>query len=200
MEALAEKFITEDEYWELEAVAETKHEYFNGRIYAMAGAKPMHNKIAFNFAGALSSRLREHSCSGAGSDQAVKVEANGLITYPDLLVVCPPERYDQRNLALLNPRVMIEVLSPSTEKYDRTDKFEFVKQIESLTDYILVAQDRVRVEHYQRDGENWTVRAYYQREAVLNLSDLELEIPLAEIYHRLDLPVGLQVLPRVEGF
>ena len=198
MEAIAEKFISEDEYWELETVSEIKHEYFNGRIYAMAGAKPAHNKILFNFTTALGSRLREHSCSGAGSDQAVKVEANGLITYPDLLIVCPPERYDEHNLALLNPRVLIEVLSPSTEKYDRTDKFEFIKLIASLTDYLLVAQDRVRIEHYHRDGETWTVRSYYQREDVLNLENLKLEIPLAEIYDRLDLPEGLQLLARVE--
>lgn len=94
--------------------------------------------------------------------------------------------------------MIVEVLSPSTEKYDRADKFEFVKLIPSLTDYILVEQDRVRIEHYQRNGENWTVRSYHQRDAVLSLSDLALEIPLDEIYDRLDLPDGLQLLPRVE--
>ncbi len=195
MEAIAEKLISEEEYWKLEAVSEIKHEYFNGRIYAMAGGTPSHNAVSHNIQGSLFSRLRGKSCRGYGSDQAVK--ASGLITYPDALIVCPPENYDKN--ALLNPRVMIEVLSPSTEKYDRTDKFEFVKQIESLSHYILVAQDRVRVEHYERNGENWIVRSYYQRDDVLVLADLELEIPLEEIYDRLDLPVGLQILPHMEN-
>ena len=197
MEAIAEKFISEDEYWELEAVSEIKHEYFNGYRRAMTDFTPTHCTITTNLCAVIGIGLRGKSCHGFGSNQNVKVATSGLITYPDASIVCPPENYDRN--ALLNPRVMIEVLSPSTEKYDRTDKFEFAKQIESLTDYILVAQDRVRVEHYQRAGENWTVRSVYQRDDVLLLADLALEIPLDEIYDRLDLPVGLQVLPRVEN-
>lgn len=197
MEAIAEKFITEDEYWALETVSEVKHEYFNGCRRAMTDFTPAHCAITTNFCGAIGIRLRGKPCQGFSSNQNVKVAANGLITYPDAIIVCPPESYGRN--ALLNPRVLVEVLSPSTEPYDRTDKFEFVKLIASLTDYLLVAQDRVRLEHYQSDGENWTVRSYYQSEDMLNLADLELEIPLDEIYDRLDLPEGLQLLRSVEN-
>jgi len=197
MSAVAEHFITEEEYQRIEEASPVKHEYYNGRIYAMAGATPAHCLIAFNIQGALFVRLRGHPCRGASSDQRVKVEATGLKIYPDLLIVCPPEQYDESDAnTLMNPRVIIEVLSPSTELYDRTGKFDHYKQITSLTDYILIAQDRVRVEHYQRgEAEVWTVRSYNQREHSLTLPELELELPLAEIYDRLELPAGLLLLP-----
>lgn len=197
MHAIAEHFISEEEYLALEEKSLEKHEYFDGRMYAMAGATPAHNLIAFNIAGSLSSRLRGLPCHGAGSDQRVKIEASGLKTYPDVLIVCPPERYDERDPnSLLNPKVIIEVLSPSTEHYDRTDKFDHYKQIAELSDYILVAQDRVRVEHYTRgQGDSWTVRSFNQRAHTLSLPSTSIELPLDEIYDRLELPDGLLALP-----
>jgi len=198
MGAVAEvRFITEEEYLRLEEESPVKHEYYNGRTYAMAGATPAHCLISSNIVGSLFSRLRGRTCRGVGSDQRVKVEVTGLRIYPDALIVCPPERYDEHDPnSLLNPQVIIEVLSPSTERYDRTDKFDHYRQIPSLTDYLLIAQDRVRVEHYQRSaGDLWTVRSYNQREQSVSLSDLSLELPLEEIYDRMELPAGLFLLP-----
>ncbi|MDQ3815565.1 MAG: Uma2 family endonuclease [Armatimonadota bacterium] len=194
-------FITEEEYCELEEKSPVKHEYYQGRVYAMAGASPQHCLIAFNVVTAVGSRLRGRPCRGASSDQRVKIEATGLKTYPDTLIVCPPERYDERDpYSLLNPRVIIEVLSPTTERYDRTDKFDQYKQIPSLTDYILIAQDRVRVEHYHCGTEDlWTVRSYNQREQSLTLPDIGIDLPLEEIYDRLNLPAGLFLLPEDDG-
>ncbi len=202
MEARAEveRYISEDEYLELEAASLEKNEYFDGCIYAMAGATPRHNKIIFSTMTAIGVRLRGHSCDGAGSDQRVKVEATGLLTYPDVLIVCPPERYDENDPnSLLNPRVLIEVLSPSTENYDRTEKFEHYKKIESLTDYILIEQNHIWVDHYQRAEDGlWTVRSFNQHEQIVSLPELELELPLDEIYGRLDLPIGLRLTSKSE--
>ena len=196
MRAVAEHYISEDEYAAMEESSPIKHEYFNGRIYAMAGGSPAHNLLSHNVQGSLFARLRGKPCRGASSDQQVKIEATGLRVYPDALIVCPPERYDERfPNVLLNPAVIIEVLSPSTERLDRTDKFEHYRQIAALNHYILIAQDRVYVEHLQRNLEDvWTRRTHYQREDTLTLADLDLEIPLDEIYDRLDLPTGLLLL------
>jgi Uma2 family endonuclease len=197
MQAVAQRFITEEEYQQIEEASSIKHEYFQGRIYAMAGGTPSHNLISSNILGSLVARLRGKSCRAVGSDQRVKVETTGLRIYPDALIICPPERYDEHDPnSLLNPRILIEVLSPTTERYDRTDKFDQYKQITSLTDYILIAQDRVRVEHYQRsEADLWTVRSYNQREQSLTLPNLALEISLDEIYDRLEVPTGLLLLP-----
>ena len=127
---------------------------------------------------------------------AIKVEATGLKTYPDISVACPPERFDERDSnSLLNPKVIIEVLSPSAEKYDRTQKFEHFKQIAEMSDYILVSADQVWVEHFARaEGGAWTVRSYTQRSQTLALPSIEVEVPLDEIYERLELPEGLAML------
>jgi Uma2 family endonuclease len=205
MQATAKQWVIEDEYLAMENASPEKHEYFNGEVWAMAGGSPKHAQLAFNVAGALSSRLRGKPCRGAGSDQRVRVEGTGMSTYPDVLVVCPPERYDERDPnALLNPRVIIEVLSPSTENYDRSGKFEHFKRIAELTDYLLISQDRVLVEHFRR-GENgaWLLRSYLQRADEITLEDIEVTLPLEEIYERLELPTGLPPAradqPRISG-
>ncbi|MDQ3814367.1 MAG: Uma2 family endonuclease [Armatimonadota bacterium] len=151
MQALAEHYITEDEYWALEAGSDIKHEYFDGCIFSRPGGSPEHNRLAANAVISLGSQLRGTPCRAVGSDQRVKVEATGLNTYSDVVVYCRPWRFDPREKnTLLNPVVLIEVLSDSTADYDRTIKFDHYKQIESLRDYILIAQDRVRVEHFHR--------------------------------------------------
>lgn len=197
MRAVAEHFITAEEYLEQEAKSTTKHEYFNGRIYAMAGATPRHVTINSNVLIATGRRLWERPCRSASSDQRVLVAATGLRTYPDTIIVCPPEQYDEIDAnSLLNPTVIFEVLSPSTARRDRSVKFDHYQQIPTLTDYILIAQDCVRVERYQRnEADEWLVRVYNQREDKLIFPALELELPLEEIYNRLDLPAGLHLIP-----
>jgi len=184
--------ISEPEYYALEEKAVIRHEYFGGEIFAMAGASPAHAQLTANVMGSLVGRLRGRACYATSSDQRVKVEATGLITYPDLAVVCPPERYDPNNAhTLLNPRVVVEILSPSTAQYDRTTKFENYQQIESLSDYILVEQDQMRIEHYHRTADGtWQRQIHVSPDEELNLTDLDVVAPLSEIYERLNLPTG----------
>ncbi|HEX9995979.1 MAG TPA: Uma2 family endonuclease [Abditibacterium sp.] len=189
---LQEEPISVAEFWEMEAVSDVRHEYLNGRVYAMAGGTPEHAKIIFNLSVAIGSRLRGNPCSGSSSDQLVKIERSGLRTYPDILVSCPPQRFDaDEPNALLNPSLIVEVLSPSTQNYDRAEKWEHYRQILELRDYILVSSDRVRVEHLRRDEQNqWILQTAIERSDVLRVPSLGLEIPLDEIYEGLDLPSG----------
>jgi Uma2 family endonuclease len=190
MQALAERYITEEEYWTLEEQSEVKHEYFNGEIFAMAGGTPEHAALAMNAGISLGSQLRGKPCRVAGSDQRVKVEATGLITYPDAVVYCQPYQFDPLNKnTLLNPVVLIEVLSDSTENYDRTIKFDHYKQIESLHDYILIEQDQVRVEHFRRtESGEWLHRAETTLGASITLNSIGCTVSLAELYENIELP------------
>lgn len=196
MEAIAERTCTEEEYVRLEEKSARKHGYLDGRVYAVAGGTPAHSAVGTNITIALGTRLRGKSCRPFNSDLRVKVEATGLRTSPDVTVACPPERYDRCDPnSLLNPTVIFEVLSPSTQQYDRTDKFDALKQIPSLRDYVLVSPERVRVEHLRRgDNDEWILESYIQRSQVLALASIGVEVPLDEIYDRLDVPEGLRVL------
>jgi len=160
MVASYEPVFTVKEYLALEAVAETKHEYCGGRIIAMAGGEPEHNLIAGNIQTELKNALADRSCWTLGSDQRVWVEAIGEYFYPDLSSTClEPELVEPKPRSLANPQIIIEVLSPSTERYDRGDKWSAYQRISSLTDYVMVSSTRREIEHYRRtaDGE-WTLR------------------------------------------
>ncbi len=188
-----EDYVSVAEFWEMEAKSEVRHEYLGGRVYAMAGGTPNHAKIIFNISVALGARLRGRPCSGSSSDQLVKIERSGLRTYPDVLISCPPQRFDaDEPNALLNPSLIVEVLSPSTQNYDRAEKWDSYRQIPELRDYILVSSDRVRVEHLQRGEQNqWISQTIIERDEVLSVPNLQLEIPLDEIYEGIEVPAGL---------
>ncbi len=177
----------------MEAASDVRHEYLNGRVYAMAGGTPTHSKIIFAFSTAIGVRLRGNPCSGSNSDQLVKIERTGLRTYPNILVSCPPEEYDaEEPNALLNPVLIVEVASPSTQNYDRTEKWDSYRRIPALRDYILVSSERVRVEHLHRnERDEWILWTGIELDSVLRVPDLGIEIPLDEIYEGLDLPSGL---------
>jgi len=148
------------EYLALEAVADTKHEFFGGYIVAMAGAEPEHNQVAENVRAEIRAALGERTCRILGSDQRVLVEALDEYFYPDLVVTCSEPRYvDPRPRSLVNPEVIVEVLSESTERYDRSDKLQAYRSIPTLTDYVMVASTKRQLEHYHRlpDG-TWTIR------------------------------------------
>lgn len=196
MLAVAEHFITEDEYLQMEATASIKHEYFNGCIYAMVGGSNTHAVLCTNVVITAGSRLRGRECRAVGSEQRVKIEATGLLTYPDAAIYCPPTRFEGRhNETLLTPRLIVEVLSPSTERYDRTTKFEHYEQMESLMDYILIGQDRVLVQHYQRQPNGgWLLRSYTGHEQQVELPDLGITLPLTELYDGVEVPAGLPPL------
>ena len=146
--SLARQRITPQEYLALERASEVRHEYFNGSVYAMAGAKERHNLVTSNVSGELHARFKGRGCKVHSSDMRVKVDTTGLYTYPDVVALCGPARFeDDEQDTLVNPALIVEVLSPPTEAYDRGEKFAHYRRIASVTDYLLISPDRLRVEH-----------------------------------------------------
>ncbi len=175
---------TVKEYLALESVAETKHEYFGGYIVAMAGAEFEHNKIADNVRAEFRAALADRPCDIVGSDQRVLVEATGAYFYPDVVVTClEPVLVEPKPRSLVNPQVIVEVLSESTELNDRGEKWSAHRTIPTLTDYLIVASTRRAVDHYHRlpDG-SWTLREL-QRTGTTTLGN-GVVIDLASVYHR----------------
>jgi len=184
------KYITEAEYLALEELAGTRHEYYNGQIFAMAGGTPEHAQLSSSVGRELGNALRGKTCRVFSSDLRVRVEATGLNTYPDVTVVCGDLMLTkERPQALTNPTVLVEVLSESTEAYDRGEKWRHYQTIESLTDYLLVWQDRPLVELYTRQSEaTWTYRLFEGLEAEFPLERIGGRISLAELYRGLQFP------------
>ncbi len=178
-------FTSPQEYLELEHRAEFKSEYYDGQIYAMAGTSLRHNSIAVNLLVELFSQLRGQPCRPYLSDVRLKTRASDAYMYPDIMVICgPPQLAPNEFDTVLNPTVIIEVLSPSTESWDRGGKFARYRPIESLTDYVLVSQDEVLVEHYTRQGEQWLLTASSRPADSLVIDSIGCSVPLADIYAR----------------
>ncbi len=191
MSALPKRFFTPEEYLELEAKAEYKSQYFAGEIFAMAGAQPSHDKITSNLIIALGLRFRGRSCDVFTSDIRVRA-ADDMYTYPDVTALCGEPKFagtGNQPPSLVNPRVIFEVLSPSTEAFDRGIKFARYRRLETLTDYVLVSADRRRVEHHRlQDSGVWAYEDYVDASEVLRLASVGCELPLTEIYERVTLP------------
>jgi Uma2 family endonuclease len=178
------KLMTPEEYLAFERASPEKHEYYRGEIFAMAGGSEQHSAISANVIGELYGALRHPPCRVYTSDLRVKVPATGLYTYPDASVVCGgPEFHDEHRDTLLNPRVIFEVLSPSTESYDRGEKFDNYASIPSLVDYVLVSQDEKLVEHYTRRPDGWLLRRLRGGET-LHLASIGCEIAVNDLYSR----------------
>lgn len=189
MQAVAYKRLTPEEYLARERQAEFKSEYFNGEAFAMAGASQKHNLIVGNLVRELGSQLKKSRCEVYPSDMRVRVKRTGLYTYPDVTVVCgKPEFDDEYEDILLNPTLLVEVLSPSTEPYDRGKKFEHYRRITFLREYLLVAQDRCRVERFvkQPDG-SWLFFEIDDMAASIELASVEAVLFVAEIYDKVEL-------------
>jgi Uma2 family endonuclease len=179
---------TPEEYLDLERQSEIRHEFLDGTVYAMSGESPAHSTICFNLAGTLHSQLRGTSCRGFSPNMKVRAGEPGLYAYPDLAVVCgEPVFHDKHKDVLLNPTVIFEVLSRSTQAYDRGEKFERYKLIETLRDYVLVSQERPRLEHFslQSDGM-WAHAEIEGTDAALTLNSINCRVTLADIYDRID--------------
>ena len=188
----ATKFISEEEYRDAEETANCKHEWFQGEIYPMPGGTKNHTIIVGNIYFVARNALNLSIFEVHNSEQRVKIEATGLETYPDAVIYELPGRYiGKGESTLLTPKVIFEVLSQSTEKYDRRGKFEQYKQIESLTDYVLIDQNEICVEHFARTDAGWNHRSFIRRPDVLNVSSVEALLSLDDIYRRLDLPEPL---------
>ncbi|MEA2575226.1 MAG: hypothetical protein QOH93_2524 [Chloroflexia bacterium] len=190
MASIAESHYSPEEYLALERKSESRSEYVNGGIYAMSGASREHNLISLNIASELRSHLRSQPCEVYVSDMRVKVNATGTYTYPDVVAVCgEPEFEDAQVDTLTNPTVVIEVLSPSTEGYDRGDKFAHYRRLASIREYVLVAQDKVRVEHFIRRDDasgQWVLTEISYPEGTLRLETIGCDLSLRDIYDRVE--------------
>src|SRR6266851_6519501 len=191
MSAVPKPYITPEQYLELERQADTKSEYFAGEIFAMAGGSPEHNLISGNAFGVLWSQLRDSPCTPYNSDMKVRV-AEDLYAYPDVTVVCGEAQFaGEEREVLLNPTLIVEVLSPSTEAWDRGGKFEQYRQRESLQEYVLVTQVRPHVERFARQASGqWLLTEVNGLEAVLSLPSIGCELALAEVYRKVTFPEG----------
>ncbi|MSP61361.1 MAG: Uma2 family endonuclease [Myxococcales bacterium] len=188
MNSAARGLATEDEYLAAERRSETRHEFVNGEIVAMAGGSQRHNLIGGNLARALGNALAGRPCLVFPSDQRVAVTATGLYTYPDVTVVCgPPRSHPKDPSSLVNPILLAEVLSEATEAYDRGAKFAHYRNLPSLAEYLMVSTDERRVEHYRRiEPDQWLLTARVGATAIA-LPALEVTIALDDVYAKVEL-------------
>ena len=189
MAAEPKALLTHEEYFALERATGERHEYVAGRVFAMVGGSFEHGKIGINTSTALNNRLAAKPCIVQGGDFRIAIPRLDIYAYPDVSVVCGEPRFDQRSGGLLNPVVLVEVLSPSTAEYDQGQKFLRYQQIESLRDYVLIAQDRPFVRAFLRDERGrWIWSAVEGLDATLTLPSIECALPVAEIYAKVVFP------------
>ncbi|PZN78385.1 MAG: hypothetical protein DM484_12990 [Candidatus Methylumidiphilus alinenensis] len=176
-----------EEYLALDREAEYKNEYVAGEIFAMGGASPKHVLIAGNTAREFGNRLRDTNCQVYSADLRVQADVGNAYHYPDVAVVCGrPEYLDKRKDTVTNPLVIVEVLSPATRNYDRGDKFASYRRLDSLREYILIAQEACHVEHFVRKEGCWEFTEIDDRLGNLMVPTLDIVIPLTEIYAKVE--------------
>ncbi len=191
-------YLTPEEYLEIERKAEFKSEFYRGEMYAMAGAKEGHNSIVWNATLEIGQHIRSRPCKGYSADMRVKV-GDTLYAYPDIVVVCGEAQFlEDRRDTLLNPTLIVEVLSPSTEAYDRGLKFELYRSVESIREYVLVSSERALVEKYTRQStDQWLLTLANKLEETIHLQSIEFSLRLADLYEKVELaeapviPTGL---------
>jgi len=175
------------EYLALERSIEQKNEYLNGEIFALAGASERHNLIVGNILASIHVQLRGKPCKVYSSDMRLKVSATGLYTYPDVVALCGEAHFDdEQRDTLLNPSLVIEVLSTSTEGYDRGEKFAHYRRLESLAEYLLISQDKSRVEQYVRQPDNqWLMSEVSKAEERIELPSIKCMLLLSDVYDKI---------------
>ena len=180
--------LTPEQYLEIERKAEYKSEYYRGEMFAMAGARLAHNLLLAHLLRDIGQQLRGKPCEICPSDMRVLVSATGLYTYPDAVAYCgEPRLLDQHLDTLLNPQLIIEVLSPSTEAYDRGRKFEHYQSIDSLREYLMVSSDRIHADLYTRQPDDrWLLTSATRLEDSLDLQSVGCSIALASLYEKVD--------------
>lgn len=186
--------LTSVEYLVLERESETKNEYFNGETFAMAGASRRHNQITTNLVCMVGNQLANRVCSVYSSDMKVKIDKLNKYTYPDVLIVCQNQQFEDENEdVLLNPVVIMEVLSDSTEAYDRGDKFIHYQNIPSLVEYVLISQKSVQVEKFLRQLDHvWVYSKYLEMGDEIHLTAVDCILTIREIYAKVISPSGYQ--------
>lgn len=189
-----------DEYLTLERESEERHEYLDGQIYEKAGESPQHGTICTNLSGIISTQLLRKPCQAFSKDMKVRSgptpkrghTTKGLFSYPDLLVVCGEMKFhDEHRDVLLNPTVIIEVLSPTTEAFDRGEKWsKYQTWLPELSDYVLVSQSNPQLEHFHRQASGqWLYSLVNELEGSLNFTSVNCTLPLTEVYDRIVFPV-----------
>jgi Uma2 family endonuclease len=190
--------VSHDEYLVFERASDQKHEYLDGLIYAMAGSSPEHSTISVNIAEIVTRQLRGTRCRPFSSDMRVRcipvapqaVAKQGLFAYPDFMVMCgEPVYHDEHHDVLVNPVLIVEVLSPSTEAYDRDEKFRRYRELVSFTDYVLVSQDRYCVEHHTKAADgSWAITRETDLSKAVSVDSIRCTIPLTDVYEWVELP------------
>ncbi|MGA9769443.1 MAG: Uma2 family endonuclease [Blastocatellia bacterium] len=180
---------TPQEYLAIERATQQKNEYFNGEIFARGGASERHNLIVGNVFASLHTQVRGKPCKVYSSDMRVRINATGLYTYPDVVALCGEASFDdEQQDTLLNPDIVIDLLSKSTEGYDRGDKFAHYRKIESLKEYVLISQDKNRIERYLRQPDNqWLMSEVSQLQETLNLPSINCTLLISDVYDKVDL-------------
>jgi Uma2 family endonuclease len=183
-------YLTPEQYLEIERKAEFKSEYYQGEMFAMSGAREPHNLIVWNLSTELGVQLRKRPCRAYVADMRVRVGATGLYTYPDVAAVCgEPQFLDETRDTLLNPSLIVEVLSPSTEAYDRVRKFKHYRSVESVIEYLMVASESISTELYTRQPDGrWLLAAADRLEDTLDLQSVGAHLSLADLYEKVDFP------------
>jgi Uma2 family endonuclease len=189
MSTVSKPYISPEQYLAIERRSDVKHEYYAGEMFAMAGATEEHNLLAANVLAALHLQFKGRPCKVYSSDMRVKVVATGLRTYPDVVALCGEAEFeDDVHDTLTNPALLVEVLSDSTEAYDRGKKFEHYRRIPSFCEYLLIAQDRVYVErHLRGERGEWVLSEYSDLAAVIELSSVGCMLSLADVYDKVPL-------------
>ena len=182
-----QRLFTDEEYLILEERATRRSEFYFGEIFAMAGATRRHNVISTNVAANLHGQLRRRPCEVYQNDMRVKIHKN-FYTYPDVVIVCgEPKIERRRGENLLNPTVLIEVLSPSTEQFDRSEKAKNYRTIASLQELILISQHKPNIEHYARQSTGaWLISEITDAQTVLKLDSIECRLDLADVYEKVE--------------
>ena len=182
--------LTPEDYLALERSADFKSEYFNGETFAMTGASRAHNTIVLNIGSEIRQQLKKRPRKVYANDMRVKVDPTGLYIYPDVVVVCGKEQFDDTHLdTLLNPTLIVEILSESTEAYDRGRKFEHYRKLDSLAEYVLIAQNRPHIESYRRQADQqWLLTECSELDGTLRLPSIDCDLALVEIYDNVELP------------
>lgn len=182
--------MTPEDYLEFEKNSELRHEYFDGEIFAMVGARKNHNRVSSNTSSILWNQLKSTQCDVFISDMRVKIAEIDKYTYPDIVVACDKVEFVEEELdSLLNPVVIIEILSDTTESYDRGLKFTHYRLIESLQEYILISQYHCQVEKFKRDNERegiWFYSSVEDMNASVKIDSINCELALSEVYHRVE--------------
>jgi len=185
-----ETLYTPEDYLKFERESDSRHEFLDGEIFAMAGESLSHSRVCVNLGGEVRAKLKGKSCEALSPNMKVRTSTASLFSYPDLTIVCgEPQFHDTKKDVLTNPQVIFEVLSPSTAEYDRTTKFQRYRMgNDTLTDYILVSQDKPFVEHFTKQADNnWIYRSYSALGDNLKIESIECELNLREIYDRVEL-------------